>query len=215
MRFLLLVPCFLFLGLSLSEAQIQFGFKGGLSTTDVNVDELEVLQMGGGDRLRLALEEARYGVHAGVMLRIPLGKTLLLQPEVVFNSNTVEFMVDDLSQQGSAGMLLEEKYQYLDIPFLLGAKLGPLRLMAGPEGRVFIDSASDLFEFENYDQTFEDLTVSFLAGAGLDLWNLTLDVRYEGNFDNFGDHINFAGQQYEFNQSESRWIFSVGFFLGR
>lgn len=194
--------------------QIQFGIKAGMSTTDISVNELDILQDGGGDRLRVALADARYGVHAGVILRIPLGSTFLLQPELVFNSNSVDFDVSDLNQSGTTGQILNEKYQYLDIPLLLGARLGPFRIMAGPEGRVFINSASDLFQFDNYEQTFDDLTVSYLAGVGLDLWNLTLDIRYEGNLDKFGNHLTFGGQQYEFNQSETRWIFSLGVFLG-
>lgn len=210
---------FLLMGLSLFvtnvlPAQIQFGIKGGVSTTEIQVDDLDILRPGGGDRLQLALEEANFGVHAGVMLRVPLGRTFLLQPELVFNSNTVEYRVEDTNQPGLVGALLEEKYQYLDIPLLLGLKFGPVRLMAGPEGRVFIDSASDLFRFEDYDQTFENLTISWLGGIGLDLWNLTLDVRYEGNVDNFGDHITFGGEQFAFSDSESRWIFSLGLFFG-
>lgn len=193
--------------------QIRFGVKGGISTTDLSVGELEILRPGGSDRLRLAIEDANYGVHAGLMIRLPLGETFLLQPEIVFNSNTVEYEVEDLNPTGFGVAVLEEKFQYLDIPLLLGAKFGPLRLMAGPEGRVFINSASDLFRFDDYDQTFDDLTISFLGGIGLDLWNLTLDVRYEGNFDNFGDHITFGSQQFAFSSAESRWIFSVGLFF--
>lgn len=211
-RFLILSGLLLWITLP-SQAQIQFGVKGGISTTDISVEELEVLRPGSGDRIRLALEDARYGVHAGVMLRLPLGETFLLQPEVVFNSNTVEYEVDDLSPGGVGSVVLEEKFQYVDIPLLLGAKFGPFRLMAGPEGRVFVDSASDLFRFDDYDQTFENLEISFLGGVGLDLWNITLDVRYEGNFDNFGDHLTFGDQQFAFSNAESRWIFSLGVFF--
>jgi len=196
-----------------TQAQIRFGVKAGLSSTDINVSEIEILRNGGADRLQLALENAQYGVHAGVMLRLPLGETFLLQPEVVFNSNTVEYEVEDLNPSGVSTLVLEEKFQYVDIPLLLGAKFGPIRLMAGPEGRVFVNSASDLFRFNDYEQTFDDVEISFLGGVGLDLWNLTLDVRYEGNFDKFGDHITFGDQQFAFNKSENRWIFSLGVFF--
>lgn len=207
------LSCILAFSALTTQAQIQFGIKGGLSTTDINVNEIEILRPGGSDRLQLALEDAQYGVHAGVMLRLPLGETFLLQPEVVFNSNTVEYEVDDLSPGGVGAVILEEKFQYVDIPLLLGAKLGPLRLMAGPEGRVFVNSASDLFQFDDYEQTFDDLEISFLGGIGLDLWSITLDVRYEGNFNNFGNHLTFGGQQFAFSNAESRWIFSLGVFF--
>jgi len=201
--------------ITVAWAQLDFGIKAGVSTTDVDVNSLNLLDENGTQRLRLALEDARYGIHAGIQLRAQLGKTFLLQPELVFNSNTVEYEVTDLDQTGLAGEVLEEKFQYLDIPLLLGLKLGPLRLMAGPEAHVFIDSSSELLRFDEYDQNFEELTISYLAGAGLDIWNLSFDVRYEGNFNEFGDHIRFAGQNFEFDDSPSRWIFSLGIFFGK
>lgn len=196
-----------------SQAQIQFGVKGGLSSTDIDAGEIEILRPGAGDRLQLALDNAKYGIHAGVMIRLPLGETFLLQPEVVFNSNTVEYRVEDLSPGGAETMILEEKFQYVDIPLLLGVKFGPVRLMAGPEGRLFVNSASDLFQFADYAQRFDDLEISLLGGVGLDLWNITLDLRYEGNFDNFGDHLTFGDQQFAFSEAENRWIFSLGVFF--
>ena len=79
----------------------------------------------------------------------------------------------------------------------MGCKFGPLRLMAGPEGHVFLNSTSGLLDIDGYRQDFKGLTLGWQGGVGLDLWNLVVDIRYQGNFNNFGDHITFLGQEYE------------------
>lgn len=191
-------------------SQLRIGVKGGISTTDLNAQDINVLERGALDDLSIALEEAQYGIHGGLVIRAQFDK-FLIQPEIIFNSNTVEY---EITEGVQAAEILEEKFQYLDIPFLLGFKFGPLRLMGGPEGRVFINNASDLTRFEDYDETFDDLEFSWLAGIGLDIWNLMIDVRYEGSFNEFGDHIRFGDQQFSFSDEPNRWIFSLGLLFG-
>ena len=159
--------------------------------------------------MRVALKDANYGIHGGIVIRALIKKKFLIQPEVLFNSNSVDYKVtelDNLTEQ-----IKTEKFQYLDIPILLGVKLGPLRLMAGPEGHIFINNTSELTDFSTYKDKFDDMTISWLGGAGLDIWNLMLDVRYEGGLQRFGDHIRFGNQQFDFADRPSRWTFSVGF----
>jgi hypothetical protein len=38
---------------------------------------------------------------------------------------------------------------------------------------------------------------------------LGIDLRYEGNFNNFGDHITFGGNKYEFSKKPSRMMLAV------
>lgn len=205
----LTVILFLCCATVMAHAQFKFGIKAGVSTTSIEAGDLNLLDENGVDRLELALKDAKYGVHAGIVLRGEIGK-LIIQPEIIFNSNRVDYEVRDLNDPTAPPQLKNEKYQYLDIPFLFGTKLGPLRLMAGPEGHVFINSSSELLDFDNYDQKFDEFTFGFLAGIGLDIWNLMLDFRYEGNFSKFGDHIVFAGDEYAFDNSPSRLLFSIG-----
>ncbi len=203
---------FLLVALSLCFAlpafsQVKFGLKVGGSTTSVDAKPFEVEN--GVDSLRVALKDANYGIHGGIVIRALIKKKFLIQPEVLFNSNSVDYKVtelDNLTEQ-----IKTEKFQYLDIPILLGVKLGPLRLMAGPEGHIFINNTSELTDFSTYKDKFDDMTISWLGGAGLDIWNLMLDVRYEGGLQRFGDHIRFGNQQFDFADRPSRWTFSVGF----
>ena len=194
------------------EAQVRIGIKAGLSSTDIKTEELDLFDQGGVKRLELALNDASYGLNFGVAVQANLG-AFVLQPEFNFNSNTVQWAVTDVKNPGIVDQVFEEKFQYMDIPVLVGFRAGPLRLQAGPEGHVFINSKSDLFKFSEYDQNFKDLTVGWIGGAGLDIWKLSVDLRYQGNFNNFGDYIRFAGREYAFSQTPSRWMASVTWFF--
>ncbi len=187
------------------RAQLKIGIRGGISTYSEDVNPLDIFVPGGGQQFELDLKNAPLGIHAGLVFNIKMGK-FYLQPEVLFNSNTVEYELDGfmLSQA-----VFEEKYQYLDIPLMLGYRLGPLRLNGGPVGHVFIDSVTDLVDFGNYDRTFENLTLGWQAGLGLDVWKIGLDVRYEGNFTANGGTFRFFGEEYEFDNTLSRWLFAL------
>ncbi len=188
------------------QAQVKFGIRGGLSTTQLNEEKIS-LSNGGLETLGLAIKDADYGVHLGVFLQGKIG-AFVIQPEVLFNSSSVNFRVDGSGQ--SFDQVFKEKYQFIDIPVLLGAKFGPLRLNAGPVGHIFVNSSSDLLQFDQYKQHFETLTLGWQGGIGLDIWSLLIDLRYEGNFNKFGDHIQFGGNQYQFSQTPGRFIASVG-----
>ena len=192
----------------MASAQVKFGIKGGLSTVDLNPSQLVVTNMDDVKDLGLTIKDAKYGIQLGLFTQINLGK-IFIQPELMFNSNTVDFDVEDFSS-GAANMVLSETYQYLDIPIILGLNVGPLRLGAGPVSHVFINSKSELFDLDGYEQKFKDMTWGWQAGVGLNLWKLMVDVRYEGNFSKFGNHINFNNQQFNFDQTPGRFIATVG-----
>lgn len=195
-----------------TSAQIKFGFKGGLSSFDLHPNDLLIMSNEDIKQFSLKVDQADLGVHFGIMTQINIAN-LFIQPEVLFNSNSVNYRVTDFNSTQVGEELLKERYQHVDIPIILGARLGPLRIGGGPTGHVFINSTSELFKFKEYSQTFKDITYGWQAGLGLDLWKIHLDVRYEGNFDKFGEHIIWNGQQYNFNKSPGRVLASIGITL--
>ena len=194
----------LFFFASQLNAQVNFGIKAGLSTEKLDMENVSL------NDLDIAIKEAKYGLHFGVFVRGSVGKRFYIQPEVLFNSNSVDFKVNDLSD-GLVNTILTEKYQNLDIPLMLGLKFGPLRLQGGPVGHVHLASSSELGGITGFESRFNDFNLGYQAGFGLDIWKITLDAKYEGNFSNFGDHITVGGEPVKFSQNPSRWIFSAGF----
>ena len=191
------------------NSNVKFGLKFGLHTYEVDKEQLNIFDKDNVEELGLVLENANYGIHGGLMLQINLG-AIYLQPELLYNSNTVEFTLKDLTSNSPFEGIKKEKYQYMDIPITMGARLGPLRIGAGPVGHIFLQSTSDLLDLEGYSQDFKSMTLGWQGGIGLDILNAHLDVRYEGNFSNFGDHISWNGNKYEFSQTPSRLIASLG-----
>lgn len=192
-----------------AQDNFKFGLRGGVSTTDIEANELVIIDNTAMEELGLAIEEANYGYHFGLFAQFK-GEKFFLQPEVLFNSNNVDFRLTNRTTGELIPEILTEQYQYLDIPVMAGVKFGPLRLQGGPVGHVFIDSKSDLVRINEYSENFEDLTFGWQAGLGLDFWKFVVDLKYEGNFNNFGDHIVIGGQQYAFDRSPTRIVASLG-----
>ncbi|GJM32553.1 MAG: hypothetical protein DHS20C18_15540 [Saprospiraceae bacterium] len=209
----ILLFVFLFGCFGAAQAQFKLGVRMGINTTDLNPNDIKILDANGLDRFNLALKQANYGVHGGLVFSFRKNN-LMIQPEVLLNSNKVDYTITDAQGSGLVDSIRSEKYQYLDIPVLLGLKLGPLRLHGGPVGHIYINSTSELEGLDGYLDRFEPFTLGYQLGVGLTIWKLMLDVRYEGNFTKFGDHFEFFGNQYQFDQSSARFLFSIGFLFG-
>ncbi len=187
-----------------ANAQIRFGVQAGLSTSQL---DKETAQANG---VSVAIKNANYGYHLGIFGRAKLSEHWYLQPEVNFNSSSVDFQVTDF-QEGLMDKVLTEKYRNLDIPLMLGYKLGPIRLEAGPTGHVYMASKTELNQIGGYEKRFNNFNLGYQAGFGLDIWKIMLTLRHEGNFQNFGEHMTIGGQQVDFSQKPNRWVASVGF----
>lgn len=196
-----------FLSIHQLNGQIALGIKGGLATFDVKPGDLVILNQNDAEAFRLKIDDAKYGIHIGFFLQAKTN-AVFVQPEILFNSNTINYQIEDIATGDLR--ILDETYQNLDIPLIVGFRAGPLRLGGGPVGHLAISSSSDLFDLDGYDQNFKNMTWGWQAGLGLDFWKLHIDLRYESNLSNFGDHLTFFGEQYEFDDKPSRIIASLG-----
>jgi hypothetical protein len=193
---------------SIMQAQLRIGLKFGASSNNIITQPIDIQGVNDFSDFKLNLKYANYGVHAGIFTQIKL-LGFFIQPEFIFNSNSNDYSVTN-SGSNTLSNLKRESFQYLDIPFLMGFKLGPLQLSAGPVGHVFIQSKSELFDISGYQQKIKQLTYGYQGNAALVIGKLYFDVRYEGNLSKFGDHINFFGNQYNFDKSPTRLIGSIG-----
>ncbi len=189
-----------------AQAQVKLGIKGGFNTTQLNPEKLYLYNPVTFQNFSLEVKDARYGVHFGALLKIYIEK-FYLQPEIVLNSNTTTYTFQDLS----INKVLEENYQFIDFPLMLGYDMGVLNLFGGPVGHVHISSTSEMSDLAGYDPKWSDVQWGWQAGVGFDIWKLNLDLRYEGNFYNYGNHIRFFGNSYDFSDKPSRIITSITF----
>lgn len=187
-------------------SQVKLGIKAGFSTDQLDRETVNA------QGLSIAIKDANYGVHFGLMVKAKLGNRFYLQPEALLNSNSVDYTVNDASD-GLFNKVLRERYQKLDLPLMLGYQLGPLHLETGPVGHLHVASQTELDEIGGYEQRFNNFTLGYQAGVGLDIWKLTVGVRYEGNFTDAADHMRIGNQKINFSQTPSRWVVSAGFYF--
>ena len=191
-------------------AQTKVGIKAGVNTLDIEKDQIEVFDNQGREQLRLAIDEANYGINIGLYL-LAKSKRFYIQPELIYNSNSTNYKLDTLgSASGYLDRVFKEKYQNLDIPIMLGLRFDFLRIGVGPVGHVFLNSTSDLLDIDGYEQDFKSLTLGYQAGIGVDFWSINVDLRYEGNIDNYGDHFRFFDNEVAFSSKPSRFIATIG-----
>lgn len=201
----LLVLCLLFSHAAM--AQVKFGVRAGLSSTDLASKSFRVDNQD--QPLSVMIKNANYGYHLGLFLQAGTEK-FFIQPEVLFNSSSVDYTLSEGGAGNMVSSVFRETYNDIDIPIMLGYRFGILRLGGGPVGHVHINSSSELKDIAGYEEKFKTFTFGYQAGAGLDIWRLVIDLKYEGNFSNFGEHFTFSGQSYNFDQSPARIVASVG-----
>lgn len=184
-------------------SQLKFGIKANAATTTVPTYDFTT-----GSTNIEALKEAAWGFQAGAFIRLTL-LGIILQPEVLFASNTYEYNVTDGTNPTE---LLKQTFNRLEIPVLLGLKLGPIRLHAGPSAAVPIGSPKALVDDPQFEEMYKSATFGYQAGLGFDLFKkLTVDLRYGGSLSGkFGDAITIGSQTFQLDQRQPSFIVGLG-----
>jgi len=206
--FLTITAMFLF---TTANAQLfQYGLKAGVNFSTLSMDDLTIGS--GAEAYDLITGESVTGYQVGLMTRINVAM-IFVQPELYFNAvgGTVEQVAT-----GGATELLDVTFNRVDIPLLVGVKLDPARINAGPVGTVVLSSTNELVELAGAGAATlsDDFTWGFQAGIGLDLFSkLALDARYEGSLSRFGEAFEIAGTSYNLDARPTSWIISLGYWF--
>jgi hypothetical protein len=184
-------------------SQLKIGLKGGVNVSWFKAREILT------DDYRLNISDAsKLGYHIGVFTRVSfLG--LFVQPELLYTALRCETEVYDLSSQ----INLEPAQQQvgrIDLPAIIGAKLGPVRLGLGPVASVVVLNRTELEDITGYKEKLKAATIGFQTGAGFSISNFSLDIRYEGNLSKLGDSVDVGTQKVNFDKRAQQIIFSLG-----
>jgi hypothetical protein len=198
----ILIVLFAFLLAAPLFSQVQFGIKAGASTdftfTDQTFTNTSVTIQN--------LKTAEWGFQGGVFMRASFSG-FYIQPELLFATATNSVTYEDV-EAGGAPVIYNQKFNKLNIPVLLGFKIAFLRIHAGPAASVMIGEPQDVIE----GATYKSMTFGYQAGIGFDLFKkLTLDVRYEGNLNQFGDQITIGGETFTLDDRTGALLLHAGF----
>lgn len=184
-------------------SQVKFGLKAGASTDFTFTDQ--TLEGVNGKVVLQNAKDAEWGFQGGVFMRFSLG-ALYIQPELLLATATNSISYEEVEGSG-VPVIYNQKFNKLNIPILIGFKLGPLRLNAGPAASVLIADPKEIIE----GTTYKKATFGYQAGLGVDLFNkLTIDLRYEGNLNQFGDEITIGDQTFPFDDRTGALLVQVG-----
>jgi hypothetical protein len=197
MKKLILLSCLFSLTSIAVFAQLpsfDLGLKGGLNFSKLN------------NKDDLTDHENITGYQVGIWSRLG-GAGVYVQPELYLGSKGNVF------KQATGGAEGEVKFTTLDLPILLGSKIGPskfnVHFMAGPvisfivnEETTFDSGFTSVTDYNNY----KNQTLGLQAGAGLDIGGITLDLRYEAGLSN-------VSESPKYEQKQNLWHLSFGFKL--
>ncbi|TBH70115.1 porin family protein [Aquirufa antheringensis] len=178
----------------------RIGIKGGVNLSSVKVASLS------------ANLENKTGYQLGAFARI--GRTVFFQPEVYFAAKEVN--VDVLNSLTTNQGVVGFSQKSLDVPLLLGVKLGPLRVMAGPVATYAISASTnpDAAVKSYFSGTTQEIinrsSFSYQAGVGFDILNLSLDLRYEGAMSELNNTI-AVPNGFNYSQKPSYYQATIGF----
>ncbi len=168
-----------------SHAQFTFGPKVGISSSKMAVADAENISSG----------DASVGFHAGLFARISI-LGFYIQPEALFTSTNGQIILDE-SIADNAASVQELTYNKVDVPVMLGFKIGPIfRINAGPSFSFILnqDIRNDAgASFDNVKQNYNDANIGYQVGVGLDISKIIIDLKYENNLNALGESVTVPG----------------------
>jgi hypothetical protein len=187
------------------DKQTRFGIKGGLNLANLYVDNVDD-------------EKAKYGLHAGVWMKAPLGEFFAIQPEVIWSSKGTRiagYRNIPFTQNGEVRFNLN----YIDVPVLASLTLGPISLQAGPYVSYLINAnvknlREDLTTGSavNLDRgDFNSFDYGLAGGIAVDIKGFQLGARYNHGLREVGKS-DVAGQLTSNSKNAVAQVFvAIGF----
>ena len=176
-------------------AQLDFGLRASLLSSSISLE---------GVSTDITEGDAEIGYQFGVFARV---KVLIfyIQPELLFTNSGAT-----VNEIGGGNITLD--YNKIDVPVMIGMKLGPIRVQAGPSFS-FLSSAEATDAsgaVEDLKDNYNSSTVGYQAGVGIDISKFIFDLKYEESLSNFADTVPGG---FDTDQRASQWVIGVGFKL--
>lgn len=190
---------FLLASIAGSAQVFQLGLRGGVNLFDIQVSDVQdpnntIESIESGNRL--------LGYHAGAYARIQLA-TFFIQPEMLYTFQNSEIKYTD---NGGTEKTLAIDYSRFDVPVIVGAKLGPIRLGVGPVATFAISKPDDAF-----NQSLTQATFGYQAGIGIDIGKLSIEARYEGPFSKIAESVQIEGETYQADSRTNMLMLGIGY----
>ena len=185
-----------------SSAQLDFGVKAGLNYNSESIQSVSEDVFTGA--------ESKTGYHAGVWLRFKLPIIgFYLRPEIVYTNLENELLYK--IRETAPSQTTSYNFQKIDIPVLIGKKFfGIGNVFAGPSFQYILNSDFSLNDISEVDT--DGFSVGLQFGAGIELGNLGIDVRWERGLNTIeSTFLNALSERVTFDTRVNQII--IGLFL--
>lgn len=186
------------------HSQIDVGVRLGIHSFDLS----NPLDIALPNDESIKFKDAKLGFQGGIYSRFEIG-AIYIEPRLMLSTTTVDYTFNG-DNGGIIDNLKSESFTNLDIPVVFGFDVLVFNIFMGPVAHINLNTSSDLFDISGYDERFKTATYGFRLGTCFSLGNIELSLEYEGNFSEFGEHINIGNQSYSFDERPSRLLFNVG-----
>lgn len=168
MKKAILIVCLAFAFCQTSNAQIDFGIKGGVNYNSNSIKETSQDVFDGAKN--------KTGFHAGIWLRAKIPVVgLYIRPELVYTNLENEVFYKTTNKTTSYS------FQKIDIPVLIGKKVfGIGNVFIGPSFQYVLDSDFSISDIP--DVNGDGFTVGMQLGGGIEIGKLGIDIRWERGF---------------------------------
>ncbi len=188
---------------SSTSAQDRFslGLKAGFNSTKIKISDFTSK-----DNLEDIKNNAKSGFLFGAYGKLRLLGGLSFQPELYYAKKTSEMKAN----YNNTWETSDNTFHTWDVPLLANLKLVDLSLIklygvAGPVASFISKTKTD---FPDELDGFKNTNWTFQAGAGVEIWRLTADVRYEWGLSDISDLAD-----YNIGQRTDILTFSIGYKL--
>ncbi len=172
-----------------ADAQLlKFGARVGIGTGTYDFDSVSI--DGGslesvGDRVG--------GYQAALFMRLSIPTFIYIQPELQLSQRDYIF---GIKYPSTSKEFKTVKTYRLDVPLLLGIKLGSLRLFGGPVWRIgarqYTQGGSTPFEV-----SFNNNDIAAMGGIGVEFDGVILEVRYASYLEQTSSEVLVASERRE------------------
>lgn len=186
-------------------SQINFGLRGGISSSQVKINETV-------EGLRITTGDNTFGYHLGLYSQFIIKDKFVIMPEALFSSSGGEI---DLSDGTSVSEIWNLSFNRIDFPLNVGLKfLKVFRINAGPYASVLLSAdARNANINQDVKDNYKNMMWGYQAGLGVDFWRLAVDLKYEGSFESAHEKSYVVpGTDKSLNPDvrPDQWILSVG-----
>ena len=184
------------------NAQIDIGLRAGASLASARIENFTE----NANIRDFSPETSELSYQAGIYARVKV-LSLFVQGELYF-SQINHSAVASFQNLSLPPKNIDLSFSRIDLPLLLGLKIGPARIMGGP---IFSANFNDISG--NLKDDLSVASVGFQVGIGAEFKSLFIDLRYEAGLGNWANSVLIDNNSYDADLKTSQFLLCLGFEL--